>query len=358
MKSVILTVFLFVGALVIGQSNHSNISFDEYVYDFKYINEKDGEVEHVFHFVNKGEVPFSIIEVISECGCTVPVYTEGVLHPGDSGTVKAIFNPEAPINKEFNKYLTIRVTNDTALIKIKGHIIPFVRPKEVSMFTEKIGDTWFRASFFQFGKMTNNSVYVEKFDVYNTGDDSLSLTTDTLPDYLTVSFHPEIIAPKSFGEIELSFDAAKKDDYGYFTEGFILMSNEDTLAIKNMSISGNIAEYFSDTVDLETAPKAVLGSPATVNLATVLISTPKAASFIVKNEGEEVLVIRKISSPCSCIQVEILSGTEIKPGEEVTLKATLNGRGRKKGNISKPFYIYVNDPVKPILQFGIKAYLK
>ena len=143
-------------------SDFFKLNFDEYKYDFKYINEKDGEVEHTFNFINKGKVPFSIIEVISECGCTVPVYTKEILQPGDSGIVKTIFNPKAPINKEFNKSLTVRVTNDTALIKIKGHVIPLASPKEESMLTKKIGNTWFKTSYFQFGKMTSNSIHVEK----------------------------------------------------------------------------------------------------------------------------------------------------------------------------------------------------
>ena len=358
MKSIILIPFLLLTVCLFAQSNRSNISFKEYEHNFNYIYEIDGKVEHTFHFVNKGKEAFSIIEVISECGCTVPLYTEGTLQPGDSGVVIAVFDPEEPIDKEFNKQLTVRVTNDTALIKIKGHIIPIERPTEESMFLEKIGDTWFRSSYFQFGKMTNNRVYTKTFDFYNAGIDSLILVADSLPNFLSMSITPEVIAPKSLGKIEIQYDALKKDDYGYVTDELTLKSTEDSLAIKTMFISGNIAEYFSDTLDIEKAPRAVIVSPEIVNLGTVLKNTPKEAFFTIKNEGKDTLFIRKISSPCTCIKVESLSGFEIKAGEEMVFKAIFDARGRRKGNALKFFYVYVNDSKNSILKLGIKATIK
>ena len=305
--------------------------------------------------INKGKGSFSIIEVLSECGCTVPIYTEEIVNPGDSGTVKAVFNPKDPISKEFNKTLTIRVSNDTALIKVKGHIIPFEQSNEATMFTRKIGDTWFRSGYFQFGKMTNNRAYTKEFDYYNGGSDSLILRTDTLPNFLTVNIEPQVIAPKTVGKIEIEFDAVKRNDYGYVADEINLITISDTLVVNKMFVSGNIAEYFPDTIDLEKAPKAVLSSPETVNLGTVFTSTPKEALFKIKNEGIKNLIIRKISSPCSCIQIQTISGKEIKSGEELVFTATLDGKGRKKGNVTKSFYIYVNDPKNSILQFRVKA---
>jgi len=350
--------FLIFISSLFAQSNHNNISFSEYVYDFSYINEIDGEVEHTFHFINKGKEPFSILEVVSECGCTVPLYTEGMVQPGDSGVVKAIFNPQEPVGKEFDKTLTVRVTNDTALIKIKGHIIPIERAVEEAVFTKRMGDTWFRSSYFQFGKMTNNKVYTKEFDFYNSSTDSLGLSSDSIPDFLMITMEPKIVAPKTVGLIKIQYDPKKKNDYGYFTDDIELTSTEDTLAVKKMHISGNIAEYFPDSLDLEQAPKAVQTTEAKVNLGTIMIDTPKQASFKLKNEGKEVLIIRKISSPCSCISVDATSGLEIQPGEEATFDATFDGAGRRKGNVSKSFYLYVNDPVNSILKFTIKATVK
>lgn len=357
MKLVVHILFLIFSTSLVAQSINDKISFDEYEYNFGYIYEKDGEVEHTFHFVNKGKEAFKIIEVVSECGCTVPLYTEETVLPGDSGVVKAVFNPENPIDKEFHKTLTVRVSNDTALIKIKGHVIPIERPKEESMFTKKMGDTWFRSAYFQFGKMTNNQTFTKSFDYYNAGEDSVALHIDSLPEFLKIKIMPETLAPKTVGVIEIAYDANKRSDYGYLQDAFQFVSTEDTLAVKNMFVSGNIAEYFPDTIDLAQAPKAVLTSPATVELGTILFGTPRETFLTIKNEGKEVLMIRKIVSSCSCIQAESLTGMEVQPGEEARIKAVFDGAGRRKGNVSKSLYVYVNDPRNTILKFRIKGYL-
>jgi hypothetical protein len=358
MKPLINLFLLFVTLSLFSQSKNGNISFTEYQHNFDYINEKDGKVEHTFHFVNKGKAPFTIIEVVSECGCTVPLYTEETVQPGDSGVVKAVFNPEDPIDKEFHKTLTVRVSNDTATIKIKGHIIPIERPKEEAMFTKRMGNTWFRSAYFQFGKMTSNQVFTKQFDYYNAGKDSITLNIDSLPDFLKIKIIPEVLAPKTVGTIEIEYDAIKRNDYGYLQDEFQFVSTEDTLATKNMFVSGNVAEYFSPDIDLEQAPKAVITSPATVELGTILFSTPKETIFTIKNEGKEVLIIRKITSSCTCIKAESLTGMEVKSGEEIQIKAVFDGQGRRKGNVSKSLYVYVNDPQNSILKFRLKGYLK
>ena len=166
------------------------------------------------------------------------------------------------------------------------------------MFTKKIGSTWFRSVYFQFGKMTNNQTFVKSFDYYNAGLDSVSLFIDSLPDFLKITVVPLVLGPKEIGLIEIEYDAQKRNDYGYVQDAFQFVSNEDTLAVKDMFVSGNIAEYFSDTIDLEQAPKAIITSSATVELGTILISKPKETIFTIKNEGKEVMKIRIIKTYC------------------------------------------------------------
>lgn len=350
------SALLFVVGQSFTQSKHKNISFEEYEYDFEYIMEVDGEVAHTFQFVNKGTVPFSIVEVVSECGCTASEYTIDTLQPKDSGVVKVTFNPENLIANEFNKFLKVRVTNDTATLKIKGHVIPLDLPTSETMFTKRIGNTWFRSSYFQFGKMTNDKPFTKEFDFYNGGQDSIALSLVQSPEHLAVTIAPEVVAPSAIGKVTITYDTEKKNDYGYVIDSLFFKTGEDTLAVKNMVVSGNIAEYFPDDINLEEAPKVEFSSPTTVQLGTIVREKSKTATFKFTNTGKDTLMIRKISSPCTCVEAESVTGMEVKPGEEAEIKAVLSRGNRKKGNSSKPLYIYVNDPRNPIITFTLKAY--
>jgi len=84
-------------------------------------------------------------------------------------------------------------------------------------------------------------------------------------------------------------------------------------------------------------------------------------TFVIKNSGEEVLEITRLSTSCACtsarIEKEILN-----PGEEVNLFVKYNTGlmtgDYAKGNQERIIYIKTNDPVNPQIEVTIKAYVK
>lgn len=84
-------------------------------------------------------------------------------------------------------------------------------------------------------------------------------------------------------------------------------------------------------------------------------------TFIIKNSGEEVLEINRLSTSCACTSAEI--GKKIlNPGEEIDLFVTYNTGlmtgAHAKGNQERIIYIKTNDPVNPQIEVIIKAYVK
>ena len=82
--------------------------------------------------------------------------------------------------------------------------------------------------------------------------------------------------------------------------------------------------------------------------------------FIVKNSGDEILEIRRVSTSCLCTVAEILK-KEINPGEEVILSISYDtgamgahGRGKQERII----YIRSNDPFNPQIEAMIYANVK
>lgn len=74
----------------------TTIEFESDVHDFGEV--KDGTVvEHIFTFVNTGQHPLMIDEVVATCGCTVPTYTRTPVAPGESGMVAISFNSKGRV---------------------------------------------------------------------------------------------------------------------------------------------------------------------------------------------------------------------------------------------------------------------
>jgi hypothetical protein len=123
--------FLVVCLLVsfAAMSQKAAISFKEKEHDFGKINEKDGSVNYVFSFTNKGDAPLVVSRVQASCGCTNPVWTKDPIEPGKTGSISVTYNT-AGRPGVFTKTITV-FTNDTqeqAVLIIRGEVIPIPKP--------------------------------------------------------------------------------------------------------------------------------------------------------------------------------------------------------------------------------------
>ena len=104
----------------------SKLEFITVDHDFGEIREEAGPAEFTFHFVNNGEAPIRITHVKASCGCTTPGWTKEEVMPGDSGFVKAKYNPRNRPGR-FRKSLTITTSDPSANTRL--YIMGFVKPK-------------------------------------------------------------------------------------------------------------------------------------------------------------------------------------------------------------------------------------
>ncbi|MCH7402362.1 DUF1573 domain-containing protein [Belliella kenyensis] len=82
-------------------------------------------VEHVFNFVNDGEVPLVISNVTASCGCTTPEYTKTPVKPGDSGFVKVVFNSAGkPGTQAPTVSIQANTNPNVNRLRLKGNVTP------------------------------------------------------------------------------------------------------------------------------------------------------------------------------------------------------------------------------------------
>lgn len=92
--------------------------FTEVKYDFGSISEDGGPVSHNFEFTNQGESNLMIVDVQSQCGCTVPQYPEKPIAPGKSGVIKVTYSPKGRPGG-FVKTVTVITNGSPAKLKLK-----------------------------------------------------------------------------------------------------------------------------------------------------------------------------------------------------------------------------------------------
>jgi hypothetical protein len=67
--------------------------FEERVYNFGTINEKDGKVSHTFYFRNTSKKPVTVTDVNTGCSCVGNVLRKGAVKPGERIALTITFDP-------------------------------------------------------------------------------------------------------------------------------------------------------------------------------------------------------------------------------------------------------------------------
>jgi len=98
-------------------------TFEETEYNFGDIKEGD-LAEHIFSFKNSGNAPIVIDQVRASCGCTTPEWPKEPIMPGETSSIKAVFNSKG---RPGNVYKTITITSNatetTKTLKLRGQVI-------------------------------------------------------------------------------------------------------------------------------------------------------------------------------------------------------------------------------------------
>jgi len=352
MKNSLFLIFTLVGLTCLSQSK---IEFEKVDHDFGEISEEEGFAEYTFGFTNRGDEPIKITNVKASCGCTTPGWTREEVMPGDSGFVKARYNPR---NRPGRFRKSLRISTSDPASNQTLYIMGFVKPKPKTPEEEYpviAGDFRLKNRGLNIGKVTNEKPVIKSFDLYNGTDSVLALTAENVivPSHIKVEILPEFINPKEIGKLVVTYDPDKKGDYGFVSDNIQLDSSD----IKGLSVIAIIEEYFPPMTaeELDEAAKLEI-SDRVFDFGQVDTGSLVETSFELNNSGREKLEFLAIKSNCSCLSYDI-RGKKLKKGKSETLKVTLD-TSELRGNQYKSITIYSNDPVNPSQIITIKGRVK
>ncbi|MEO9873063.1 DUF1573 domain-containing protein [Ekhidna sp.] len=332
-------------------NGQSNLNFEVVDHDFGEIREEKGAAEFTFSFVNNGDIPIRIMNVKASCGCTTPGWTREEVMPGDSGYVKAKYNPR---NRPGRFRKSLRLTTTDAASNQTLYIMGFVKPKPKTPeeeFPIVLGDFRIKYRGLNMGKMTTEKQVEKLFDIYNSSD-TIAFLNDSLltyPDHISLSLKEGFLNPRQVGQLKIIYDPIAKKDYGYVSDNIKLSNTEE-----NLSVIAVIEEFFPEMTanELDNAAKLQI-SNRSFDFGKISVGAKVEAEFELLNAGKEKLFFRAIKSNCSCITYEV-KNKGIKKGKSQMLKVFFD-TSEMRGNQYKSITIYSNDPVAPTQIITLKG---
>ncbi|MBI9068223.1 MAG: DUF1573 domain-containing protein [Salinivirgaceae bacterium] len=345
-KLVSILLFAIIGLSLSAQQMGPNLSWDSSTHDFGEINEADGKVTHKFTFTNTGNEPLVLTNVRPSCGCTSSDYTKEPIIPGSKGYVSATYNPARRPGK-FSKSITITSNTEpaTSSIRFTGNVIAKPKTKR-DVYPRSMGDLWLETNQISLMKVSQNETKEGSLNVYNDSDKDLTITFRNVPNHITIKAVPSMLKPKTEGKLIVTYDAQKKNDWGFLMDRITIAVNGNTDQNKNrISVSATIEEDFSQLSKEELDNSARINFDSKVfNFGTIKQGEKIPYSFKFTNTGKSDLMIRKIKTTCGCTVAN--SDKEIiKAGESSELKVVFNSAG-KSNRQNKSITVISNDPTQ------------
>lgn len=351
----IFTLLFFGLTFCVFAQKKATIKFEKIEHDFGTIKEENGKVKCRYNFKNEGDDTLRILSVKPGCGCTTADWTKTGIPPKKSGYVDAEYDP-AQRPGIFNKGINV-ATNDPAqsviTLIIKGDVIPKAKGI-MDLYPIVIGNLRFESGQFNFGNAKNTEIRCDTLKIYNGWNTALTIKYKDLPLYITGKIIPEVLKPGKEGLLIINYDVAKRNDYGYLSDRVLISTNDSMQPDKQINISMNIVEDFSQLTPEQKANAPIIKFEKTnFNFVSAKQGEKVECVYTFSNQGKSDLIIRKIKASCGCTAT-YPEKTVLKPGESSKITATLNTAGRE-GKQYKTISVICNDPATPNVALSLEG---
>jgi hypothetical protein len=317
--------------------------FSSKSHDFGVIKEADGPRNFSFNVSNKGNQPLVIQNVVPSCGCTSPEWTKTPVPPNGEGKITAIFDPSGR-SGVFNKTLTVysNAKPNVVVLTIKGEVVPRVRGVE-ELYTWPVGQVRFEGKEIMFSTVLKTQKKIRVMPAINSSKETVKVEFADVPGYLSIKMAPATLNPGQKGLVECTYYGTKDNRWGN-TRDMVKVKLNGVVQETGFFISAFLAEDFSNLSkgELENGPVMEIETTR-ADLGEMEQSAEKIAEFRIRNNGKRDLIIRDIKPACDCITLIQGAGLTIKPGDTGILRFRFNS-GTLSAGITKPVYVYSNDP--------------
>lgn len=354
MKAILFTTaLLFLASLTFAQGM---LQFKEKNIELKKLKADDSPTEVIFKFKNTGNEPVILTRVSPITTELKADWDKAPLAPGKSSEIKISFNTTRMPEKFNYSIIVFTSTNTREQLTLSANIIDNPAKPEL-LYNADMEGLKFKTTNIQFNNIYNWQVVSDTLSFFNARKDTVSVGTNYLPSYMQFAANPQKVAPGKKGSIIITYDAPKKNDYGYSYESIILSLNNSKEYKNRLTITANITEDFSklNKKDLENAPIASF-EKTEINFGDIKPGDKANCDFTLKNTGKSDLFIRKTRASCGCTAVT-MGQTTVAPGQTTVIRATFDS-ANKSGHQDKSITVITNDPKNPDQTLRINGNIK
>jgi hypothetical protein len=173
----------------------------------------------------------------------------------------------------------------------------FTQPKSTieTEYPQPMGHLRFTQQQIGFNNIFNTEIRSDTVRIYNEWNQVLNIEPTDVPEYLKVIVIPKQLKPQQKGIVINTYDAGKRNDWGFVGDRVNLRTNDSVQPDKSIGMSANIVEDFSKMTPAQLAKAAKIKfDTLTYDFGTVKEGDKVETKFVFKNLGDSLLRIRKV----------------------------------------------------------------
>lgn len=334
------------------------ISFDDKIHDFGDVLIGDGPVSHTFRFRNTGDADLKILNVISSCGCTTPLWPAEPVAPGAEGEISVTFtNDQGPY--PFDKTLTVYVSGAARpeILHIRG--VAYDKfPRLEERFPQRLGRLGFRNFTMSIGHVAKGTSRTDRVRFANLSDRPLTVEAVEASAGLSAKVEPNPVPPHEVAYLICTVDSRRVGDVWGRTPLQLKFSVEGRIYPAPFTVLAYIRDDFS-TLNEEQIAAAGVPSPVLsyAEIGEIAAGTRVDFSYTVRNTGKGPLLLRKVDWECDGISDLNRYPIRVKPGAQIELRFRLDTAGRE-GDVLDVLTLLTDSPDQTIVNLFVSGYIK
>ncbi len=329
-------------------------------YNYGVFKESDGPRDGSVSFVNKGPEAVFINRVRPGCGCTEAEFTQGIIEPGDTATVRFTYNPKGRPGS-FDKAIKVFVgkENEVHVIRLRGTVVGSESTLSMT-YPKEVGPLRLESYTATTGELKKGSSRHLFINAYNQSMDTITPSWTGEERGLRVELTPAAIPPGDVATFGFYLKTTEEERVGPVDYKVLLTADSihPDSGRCEITISTIIVPDTSMTTlkEIEKGPSAYL-LPEFIDLGEIPEKGKVDFVLDILNDGEIILSVMSVYSTDKNIEIKDVP-SEVKSGKTAKVKGVVLLDNIASGAFRIPLEVITNDPLHPIRTaylIGIKS---
>jgi hypothetical protein len=237
-------------------------------------------------------------------------------------------------------------------LRIIGEVIPIERRPEA--FRHTVGSIRLDNTHVSFNRIFSHERQTQVIAALNPGTEPVRISFINLPPHITAEVNPATIRQGERAIIRVTYDAARKNDWGFVSDRISMVLNDNRTNSHNLTVTATIEEDFSrwTAVQLQNAPSVSVDQQI-INAGQIKRGERRTYNVRLTNTGRSSLAIRKIEADASQL-LSVNAPTEINAGASADMTVTFNSAGQS-GEQNRTITLITNDPRNAQITLRLRA---